>query len=123
VDSEGRYLACTSNQIKDLINTPEIKSADYNTIKALVQGQINTFLGFEFIKLDGLRTDNTRILPTTTPGGTIRQCVAWQKDNLLIGIGNDKVARITERPDKNYATQVFYSMSIGATRMQEVAVV
>ena len=35
----------------------------------------------------------------------------------------DTLARITERADKNYATQVFYSMSIGATRMQEVAVV
>ena len=30
---------------------------------------------------------------------------------------------ITERADKNYSTQVFYSMSAGATRMQEVGVV
>jgi len=123
VDPESRYIAVTSNQIKDLLNVVEIKSRDYNDVKALVQGQLNTFLGFNFIKLDGLRVDGTRILPTTVPGGTIRQCVAWQKDNLLIGIGNDKIARITERGDKNYATQVFYSMSIGATRMQEVAVV
>jgi hypothetical protein len=29
------------------------------------------------------------------------------------------VGRISERDDKNYATQVYASMSIGATRMEE----
>jgi hypothetical protein len=28
-------------------------------------------------------------------------------------------SKISERADKNYATQVFCSMSIGATRMEE----
>jgi hypothetical protein len=31
--------------------------------------------------------------------------------------------KITERADKSYATQVYYSMSIGATRMEEEGVV
>jgi hypothetical protein len=39
------------------------------------------------------------------------------------GLGLEPAARITERPDKNYSTQVFYSMSAGATRMQENGVV
>ena len=32
-------------------------------------------------------------------------------------------ARIDERADKSYATQVYYCMSIGATRMEEAKVV
>jgi hypothetical protein len=100
-----------------------VTSSDYNTVKALVQGEIDTFLGFTFVKIDGARIDGTKILPTTTVGGSIRKCIAWQRDCLLIGLGSSPSARITERPDKNYATQVFYSMSIGATRMQEVGVV
>jgi hypothetical protein len=123
VDLEHRYIAVTSSQIKDLLNSTVVTSSDYNTIKALVQGQIDTYLGFEFVKVDGARIDGTKILPTTTVGGSIRRCIAWQRDCLLMGLGSSPSARITERPDKNYATQVFYSMSIGATRMQEVGVV
>ena len=43
----------------------------------------------------------------------------WAKSGLKLGIGKDASARISERADKNYATQVFYSMIIGATRMEE----
>jgi hypothetical protein len=123
VDSEHRYIAVTSSQLKDLLNLQQVTSSDYNTVKALVQGEIDTFLGFTFVKIDGARIDGSKILPTTTVGGSIRKCIAWQRDCLLLGLGNSPSARITERPDKNYATQVFYSMSIGATRMQEVGVV
>lgn len=121
VDPENRHIAVTSNQIKDLLNVAEIKSADYNAVKALVEGQIDTYLGFQFHKIDGTRIDGTKILPLASAG--VRACVAWQQDNIVLGIGNEKTTRITERPDKNYATQVFYSMVIGGTRMQEVAVV
>lgn len=120
VDNEGRYIAVTSEQLEDLLGTTQVTSADYNAVKALVQGELETFLGFNFIRVDGLRIDGTKILPTN---GTDRFCVAWQKDQVVLGIGAQPSARISERPDKNYATQVFYSMSIGATRMQEVGVV
>jgi len=40
-----------------------------------------------------------------------------------MAIGKDISARIDERADKSYSTQVYYCMSIGATRMEEVKVV
>jgi len=40
-----------------------------------------------------------------------------------LGVGKDVNARIDERADKSYATQVYYCMSIGATRMEEAKVV
>jgi len=40
-----------------------------------------------------------------------------------LGVGKDVNARIDERADKSYATQVYYCMSIGATRMEEEKVV
>ncbi|HXJ70320.1 MAG TPA: phage capsid protein, partial [Verrucomicrobiae bacterium] len=46
----------------------------------------------------------------------------WTKSGIKLGIGKDATARISERDDKNYATQVFYSMIIGATRMEEAKV-
>lgn len=121
IDTEGRYFAASARQFTNLLATTEITSADYNTVKALVQGQVDTFMGFNFIRVDGLRIDGTGILPLN--GSSNRLCYAWQRDQVALGIGAEPMARISERADKNYATQVFYSMSIGATRMQEVGVV
>ena len=40
-----------------------------------------------------------------------------------LAIGKEPTARIDERADKSYATQVYYCMSVGATRMEEAKVV
>lgn len=121
MDSDGRFIAVTSEQLEDLLNTTQVTSADFNTVKALVQGELETFLGFSVIRVDGTRIDGTKILPIIS--GAERACLAWQRDQVVLGLGQEPSARITERPDKNYATQVFYSMSAGATRMQENGVV
>jgi hypothetical protein len=121
IDSEGRYIAVTNKQLTDLLNVTEVKNADFNSVKALVQGELNSFLGFNFIRVDGLRIDGTKIMPFVT--GSDRAVMAWQRDNVVLGIGADVGGKITERPDKNYAMQVFYSGSFGAVRMQEAAVV
>src|SRR5690606_14720954 len=53
VDEEAkRYIAVTSRQISNLLNQTEVTSADFNTIKALVKGEVNSFMGFEFIRLE-----------------------------------------------------------------------
>jgi len=121
VDTDGRYIALTAGQVTDLLNTTEVKNADYNTVKALAAGQINTFMGFTFVPVNGLRADGTKILPVN--GASARRCIAWQQSGLLLAVGADITSRITERADKNYATQVFFSMTIGATRMEEEKVV
>ena len=108
-----RFIALAAGQVSDLLNTSEIKSSDYNTVKALAQGQLNTFLGFEFIRTQRLGLD----------ADSKRQVTCWAKDGILLAVGKDMTTRISERGDKNYATQVFNSMTIGATRMEEVKVV
>jgi hypothetical protein len=108
-------------QLQDLLKTTQVTSSDFNTIKALVQGELNTFLGFNFVRVDGLRMDGTKILPMLN--GTDRANYAWHRDQALVGIGQNPQGRISERADKNYSTQVFYSMTIGGTRMQEAGVV
>jgi hypothetical protein len=44
-------------------------------------------------------------------------------DGIKLAIGKEPSARIDERADKSYATQVYYCMSVGATRMEEAKVV
>jgi len=110
--SINRYIAVGPNQIESLLNNTTVTSSDFNTVKALVQGDIDTFLGFKFIVTNRL-----------AKSGDERTCFAWAEDGLALGIGKDIMARIDERSDKGYATQVYYCMSIGATRMEEEKVV
>ena len=109
-----RFFVCGPKQIQDLLNTTEVKSADFNTIRALAQGEINSFLGFEFIMSTRLGFDATNT--------DDRLCFGFTEDAIKLAIGADVKAKITERDDKSYATQVYYSMAIGATRMEEAKV-
>jgi len=107
-----RHIIVSPKQISDLLNITEVTSSDFNTVKALANGEINTYLGFNFIVSNRLSLS-----------GTTRSCIAFAQDGLALGIGKDVNARIDERADKSYATQVYYCMSIGATRMEEDKVV
>ena len=106
---EAKFVVCTAGQISDLLNITQITSADYNSVKALVQGQIDTFMGFKFIRTQRLGTD--------TNGH--RQVLAFNQSALGLAVGSDISTKISERADKNYATQVFLSMTIGATRVED----
>lgn len=46
---EPWYIAVNAAGLADLLNTTQVTSSDFNTVKALVQGELNTFLGFTFI--------------------------------------------------------------------------
>lgn len=107
-----RYIAVGPDQIENLLSDTNVTSADFNTVKALVQGEVTAFMGFNFIMTNRL-----------AKSGNIRSCFAWAEDGLALAIGKDVNARIDERADKGYATQVYYCMSIGSTRMEEDKVV
>ena len=106
---EPRFVVCTAGQIADLLAITEITSADFNTVRALAAGQIDTYLGFKFIQSQRLGQDST-------PN---RQNIAFTKSAIGLALGSDISTKISERADKNYATQVFLSMTIGATRIEE----
>ena len=107
-----RHIVVGPAQISALLNTTEVKSSDFNTVKALARGELDSFLGFQF-------HTSTRL----SKSGNIRKCFAWAEDGLLLGVGRDVMARITERDDKSYSTQVYYCATFGATRMEEEKVV
>jgi len=107
-----RHIIVSPKQITDLLGTTEVTSSDFNTVKALAQGDINTFLGFNFVVSNRLNVATQ-----------IRDCIAFVSDGIGLAVGKDSTARIDERADKGYATQVYYSAAFGATRMEEEKVV
>lgn len=128
-ESIPRYFAYTSKQLQDLLGETEVTNADYASVKALVQGQIDTFMGFKFIRTERLPA----VTATYDTDGSVdsgsgslasaRRCLAWAGDGVVLAVGRDMEAKIEKRVDKNYATQVFARMSIGATRIEENKVV
>jgi hypothetical protein len=108
-----RYIACSPKQVTDLLNNTTVTSSDYNTVKALAMGEINTFVGFNFIVSNRLGVDSS----------SDRRCFAWAEDGIKVAMGKEPTARIDERADKSYATQVYYCQTLGATRMEESKVV
>ena len=108
-----RHIVVSPKQVSDLLNNTTVTSSDYNTVKALAMGEINTFVGFQFHVSNRLNTD----------GSGDRQVIAFASDGIKLAVGKEPAARIDERADKSYATQVYYCQSIGATRMEESKVV
>lgn len=133
-ESIPRHFAIGSSQLQSLLGETEVTSSDYASIKALVMGEVDSFMGFKFVRLERLPVSASNVTYTVTNGvvgagtGTItaansRRCFAWAQDGLILSTGKEVMAKITEIPERHYANQVYAKMGIGATRMEEVKVV
>lgn len=109
-----RYIVCGATQIADLLNTTQVTSSDFNTVKALAAGEVDTFMGFKFIMSNRLSFDATNT--------DDRLVFAFSQDAIKLAIGKDITSKIDVRADKSYATQVYTCMTLGAVRMQETKV-
>lgn len=114
-DEDPRYIAITAKSLQDLLRTTEVTSSDYNTVKALVEGNVNTFLGFTFKRI------SNKILPLDAVTD-IRTVVAWAKSGIKI-TDSGKEVQIDRRPDKSNALQIRTVAALGGTRMEEAKVV
>ena len=114
-DERQRYFLCNPYNINQLLNTTEVKSADYNTVKALAQGQIDTFMGFKFLKSTRLVADGTDVSATL--------CYAFAQDAIVLAVAEEPSVSVSIRNDLLDSVQVFSTLSIGATRVEGPAVV
>lgn len=113
IDNDPLYVAITAEQHDDMLNEIQAVSLDYNTKPVLVDGRITAFMGFNFVHSERLEADS----------GGFRRCPVWAKSGVHLGLWNDIEARVTERDDKSYATQVYVRGTFGATRTEEGKVV
>ena len=88
-------------------------SADFNSVRALVAGELDTFMGFQFIRSERITTDSN----------SDDQVIAFHRDGIGLCVWEDVRARITERADKRFSTYVYLSMTIGSVRLEEERVV
>jgi len=112
VEAEDRYFAITAEEVEDLLAVTEVTSADYAQVKALVSGQVGTICGFQFIQSERLPISSTT-----------RQCAAYHKNGMVLGIWQDLKASIDIMPGLHFSAQVYAGQSYGATRLEEKRVV
>ena len=114
-EDRQRYFLTNPYNINQLLNTTEVKSADYNTVKALAQGYIDTFMGFKFIKSTRLPADDTDLEATRS--------FAFAQDAIVLAVAEEPTVDISVRNDLCNSIQVYSTLSIGATRVEGPAVV
>lgn len=106
---EEKFLVVKAKQLYELLAITELTSSDYNAVKALVNGQINSFLGCTVIQSERLGTDSN----------SDDQVLLFTKSAIGLAVSEDIVSRIDERADLNYSKQIYYRMSMGSSRLEE----
>lgn len=112
VETEDRFCVINPYGLQQLLNTTQITSADYNSVKALVMGDIDTFLGFKFIVSNVLSSS-----------GTVTTGFIMQRYGFALAMGSEPIVRTDERQDLSYSWQVYYELNIGGVRLEEARVV
>lgn len=114
VEMEDRYFVVKPEALDSLLNVTQATSSDYASVKALVRGEIDTWLGFKWIMSTRITAANS-IVPT----GSTLQGIAYQKYGICLAMADQPVVRTDERADLSYSWQVYYELNIGAVRLEE----
>jgi hypothetical protein len=126
-----RHIALTGAQLYSMLGQTEATSSDFASVKALVQGQMDAFMGFQFHRLELVNSQASALSANFDTGAVgsgsddvngFRKVIAWAQDGMVLGVGKDLTARIAERTDKCFSVQTYGAMSVGAVRMEEVKV-
>ena len=118
LDQDMLFIAANAQNLDTLLSETQVVSSDYNPgrdgVPVLVEGQIERFLGFNFIHTELLSTGSD------DQSGTSTKVPAWAKSGLYVGIWNDINSKINERPDlESIPYQAYVKGTFGATRLEE----
>lgn len=109
VPSGDRHIAISAAGLNDLLNVSQITSADHNSVRALMSGDINTFMGFQFHVIE-TRVEGGLPLATGTRTG-----YAWHSSAVGLAIGIDVKTEV------NYVAQKTSWLANGVMKAGAVA--
>lgn len=113
IDGDEAYLVLNAKALRALYDEAKITSSDYaGELQALYNGEIDQFLGFNFIRTERLAV-----------ASNIRTCFAFVKSGIALDIWQNPKFKLSERNDFNDAAQLRGTAAAGATRLEEVKVV
>ncbi len=117
VPAEGRTIIVHANNLSSLLSETAVTSSDFNSVKALVTGDIDTFLGFKFITL-GDRDEGGLAID----GSSDRTIFAFHRDAVGLGIGMGQQSRVDYIPEKT-SFLVASMFSAGAVAIDDEGII
>jgi hypothetical protein len=108
VEEEDRYAIISPAALSSLLDVTEIGSADYNSVKALVKGDVATFLGINWITSTRLAENSSTLIG-----------LVYQKNALCLAMAEQPLVRTDERTDLSYSWQIYYELNCGCVRLEE----
>jgi hypothetical protein len=120
-------MAVSQDELDNLLfDVTQTGSADYNKVKALVDGEVDYFMGIHFLR--------TELLPVTATAGTVngytadagkilRICPMWVTNRVMLDFWYDVKTSIDVLATQSQAIQVYSRIKVGAARKDEDSVV
>lgn len=109
-----KYWAVSPTDIATMLDLTEVGSADYNTVKALAAGKVESFCGFNFFWTNRLLKDAAT--------GTGWRTFAFTEDAIVLAYIADLTTELSKRADLCNETQIYSQMDLGAVRMEGVKI-
>jgi len=116
IDTMDRHFTGTGADITALLDDERVTSGDFNTVKALVQGDINSYLGFSFHRCE--RVGDASVLVAAE-----RMNYVYHRSAVELGIVQDVDTTAGQHPGKRFAQIIYTWMQIGAVRVEDAALV
>jgi hypothetical protein len=129
VPKQDRVIICSSDQLHNLLKNTKVTSADFNTVKALVNGQIDSFYGFKFIAIDPFEA--AKGIPAGIPVDTVNAetfAYAFASKDMKCPIGvtynTDMMINVDkESSSYNFGTVIQAKIGLGAGIIDEKGIV
>ena len=94
VPAEGRTMLVSAQGLEAMLGTTEATSSDFNTVKALVNGEVDTFVGFKWIMIES-RDEGGLAKPASD-----RTSFAYHKASMGLAVGLDFRTEVNYIPEK-----------------------
>jgi len=94
VDDENRIMLLSARSMGSLLNDAKLTSADYTSVRALSNGQIDTFAGFKFVFIGARGEGGIKVAANVYDG------YAFHMDSVGMAIGMDQKTEVNYVPAK-----------------------
>jgi hypothetical protein len=97
VPSDDRHLVVHAKGLSDLLALDQVSSVDYSNVRALVNGEVNTFLGCTVTVMGDAETGGADLLPNAAG---VRNAYMFHRSALGLAIGKDATVGVDWIPEK-----------------------
>lgn len=117
VPATDRTFVHSAIGLEQLLGETSATSADFNSVKALVNGEMDTFLGFKFVMIEDRDEGGLSIA-----AGDIRKNFAYHKSAIGLAIGMNMQTKIDWVPEKT-SWLVNGTFSAGAVGIDDAGII